>query len=350
MEEKKIVFVLPTLTAGGAERVISFVAQHIDKNTFKSHLLILGSENEAAYTVKDINLTFLNKKRVLHAIPQLFWFLIEQRPNIVVSSIGHLNTIMGLLSVFFLKTKFIIREASVISAIRKFGKSNRLRHILSKVALLKTNYIICQSKDMASDFKKIYNVPDKKIVVINNPITTETDIKSQNSDLKVQKYITVGRLSKEKGHSRILDLLSKSEKDFHYTIIGTGPEEKNVLDQISELNFEKKVTHIPFAPNVDDYLKTNDLFLQGSYVEGFPNAVLESCAVGTPVIAFNVPGGTKEIIEHDVNGYLVETEDQYLKYLNISRVWNPINIHESVNKKFSKKTILQKYETLFNKV
>ena len=45
-----------------------------------------------------------------------------------------------------------------------------------------------------------------------------------------------------------------------------------------------------------DYLSDSDFFIQGSYVEGFPNSVLESCSVGTPVIAFNCPGGTKEII------------------------------------------------------
>ena len=53
-------------------------------------------------------------------------------------------------------------------------------------------------------------------------------------------------------------------------------------------------------------------FIQGSYVEGFPNAVLESCSVGTPVVAINCPGGTKEIIEHATNGFLVVSDDDFI--------------------------------------
>jgi glycosyltransferase involved in cell wall biosynthesis len=87
--------------------------------------------------------------------------------------------------------------------------------------------------------------------------------------------------------------------------------------------------------------------LQGSYSEGFPNALLESCVVGTPVIAFNVPGGTKEIIEDGVNGFLVKNENEFLEKLNDNRIWDPEAIRESVVRKFSKEKILKQYENLF---
>ena len=90
------------------------------------------------------------------------------------------------------------------------------------------------------------------------------------------------------------------------------------------------------------------MFIQGSFVEGFPNALLESCAAGTPVIAFNVPGGTKEIVEHNINGYLVDDGDDvsFLNYLNSFKEWNPNVVRDSVYKKFNKEKIIKVGEVM----
>ena len=353
-DKEKILIILPSLAAGGAERVMSFVAQNINADQFDSHLLIIGNKSESIYAFNEIHTTFLNKKRVLYAIPALILFLLKKKPNIVVSSIGHLNTLMALLSPIFYKTKFIIREASVISSIQQFSVNKKSWinwiNIFSKISYSWIDCVICQSRDMAEDFRCLYNIHNDKLVIINNPITNITPVKELKSKNNCTKYITIGRLSKEKGHERILNILSKKKKDFHYTIIGNGPEKENILEQVKILGLVSKVTYISHTNNVNKYLKLNDLFLQGSYVEGFPNAVLESCVVGTPVLAFNAPGGTKEIIEHGVNGFIVETEAEYLDYLNTDIDWNPKVVSESVKKKFNKKNILHQYEQLFNQV
>ena len=324
--KKKILFILPTLTAGGAERVISFVAQNIDSDKFQSTLLITGSKKDSAYAINGIDIKFLEKSRVLNATPAIFMFLLKHRPDVVLSSIGHLNTIMGLMSPIFYKTKFIIREASVISAMSEAHKSStknkrsilgEIRGKLGDISYKLIDIVICQSNDMALDFINIYKIPENKVVIINNPITNSFPLKkNNNSSSSIAKFITVGRLSKEKGQIRILNMLSKLKFDFEYTIIGSGPDKDKIFETIENLNLSDKVTYIPFTKDVLEYISKNDLFLQGSYVEGFPNTVLESCLVGTPVLAFNVPGGTKEIITHEHNGYLVETEEDYLKYLN----------------------------------
>lgn len=353
--KKKILFILPTLTAGGAERVISFIAQNINQTKYNSKLLVTGYKKNAAYAIDNIEIEFLEKKRVLNAVPNLFWYLLKHRPNTVVSSIGHLNTVVGLMSPFFFKTKFIIREASVISMMDKIHgqtttkKSFNIGSILSRSSYKLVDKIVCQSKDMADDFINIYNVKKQNIAIINNPITNLSPLKKTNTDSqKPIKFITVGRLSKEKGQLRIIKLLSKLEFAFHYTIIGDGPLKDNILEAIKANQLEDKFTYIPFAKEVSKYMSSNDIFLQGSYVEGFPNTVLESCFVGTPVLAFNVPGGTKEIIQHKVNGYLVENEEEYFYYLNNTLPLDPQKVRASVETKFAKKNILKQYESLFN--
>lgn len=354
MKKKKILFILPTLTAGGAERVISFVAQNIDKNKYDSKLLVAGYEKDAAYTIKNIDLKFLEKSRVLYAVPQIFWYLLRNKPNVVISSIGHLNTVMGLMSPFFRNTKFIIREASVISSMSEVHnestqkESFSIHGYLSHKSYKMIDKIICQSHDMAKDFVDIFNVPQNKVHIINNPITNLPPLKNKSSESTPLKLITVGRLSKEKGHLRIVELLSKLDFPFHYTIIGDGPYKAQIFNAIDKAKLNNQVTHIPFTTEVSKYMSLNDLFLQGSYVEGFPNTVLESCIVGTPVLAFNVPGGTKEIISHLENGYLAENEDEFLYYLINRKAFIPKQIRASVESKFNQEKIVKQYESLLN--
>lgn len=348
-EKLKIVFVLPTLAAGGAERILSFLSEHLDKNNFKTILLILGKKSDAVFEIENTKTEFLNKTRVLNGVPGLIKFLVKNKPDIVLSSIGHLNTVFGLVAPLFPKIKFVIREASVISVMSKYSKSNKLREFLAQVAYKNIDVVVCQSNDMANDFKNIYNLSDRKIAVINNPITELFPIKKKNIDnTSTIKYITIGRLSKEKGHIRLLKILAQVSHPFHYTIVGRGPEERQVIEDIEALGLKDKITIVPFTSRVGDVLSKHDLFLQGSFVEGFPNAVLESCVVGTPVIAIDAPGGTKEIIENGINGYIVPNSDEFIKKLmSFDRdSWDPQIIRDSVVNKFNKQTILNQYEDL----
>ena len=200
---------------------------------------------------------------------------------------------------------------------------------------------------MLEDIKDNFGTSKNKLVVINNPMTDGFNLKSQQKSSDVVNYITVGRLSKEKGIDRILKILSQLDFPFHYTLIGNGVEKEHIFSLIAAYGLEDKITHIEFTKEVSKYLEKSDYFLQGSHFEGFPNCLIESCSVGTPVIAFNVPGGTKEIVVDNVNGYLVEDENEYLEKLKNARTWSPETVRASVYKKFNKETIIKQYEDLF---
>ncbi len=96
--------------------------------------------------------------------------------------------------------------------------------------------------------------------------------------------------------------------NFTLYIIGEGDKRASLQQLINELQLNKKVLLVgerdkPFAG-----MENADLFLFGSYYDGFPNVLLEAGAHGIPVVAFNVPGGIAEIINHE-NGILVEDND-----------------------------------------
>ncbi|NKI27110.1 glycosyltransferase [Arenibacter sp. 6A1] len=351
----KIVFIIPSLKAGGAERVMSYVAQHIDRTIFNVTLLVIGYKKDCQYEVDNIKVVFLNKPRVLKSIPNLFVFLFKNSPDIAISAIGHLNTVMGLLSIFFPTSKFVAREVNVNSVLKEYSENKPIKcfSLLSLISKKLIDKIVCQSNDMAKDMVLNFKVNPDKIIVINNPITDSFKVKKEDHSLPrvFFKFITIGRLAKQKGHLRILEVLKELDFPFHYTIIGDGPEKENIFDTAKKYGLSNYITHIPYTKNVEEYLAQSDVFLQGSYVEGFPNALLESCAVGTPVIAFQAPGGIDEIITDGLNGFIADSTVDYVNKIKLLtqnyQNWKPSVVRNSIYNKYNSNKILKEYENLF---
>ena len=356
-EKKRILFVLPSLVPGGAERIISFIAQNLDKEKFLSTLLIIGKQKDTAYDVKDVETIYLEKDRVLQGVLPMFHYIRKNKPELVVTAISHLNSVAGILAIFFPKTKFVAREVNVLSVVKQFKTKKRnttLLGLAGKIGYRFIDVFVCQSKDMRNDFMKRNNIPGEKVRLINNPITDGFELRERPVHKTGKlRFITVASLKKQKGHSRILKALSKFNASFTYTIVGNGAELETVMKSINEYGLQNRVTHVPFTSEVARYLADHDVFLQGSYVEGFPNCLLESCSVGTPVIAFDAPGGLDEIIEEGVNGFVAKDEEGFVALLQKCRegyVWDSRKVSEAVTSKFSKEKIIHEYENLFLEV
>ena len=349
----KIVFILPSLAAGGAERILSYVAQDLNVLEFETTLLVTGFKKDTVYNLPNLDIVYLNKTRVLKSVFAINQYLKVNKPHIVVTSIVHLNTVTAFISLKYPKIKFVAREANVLTTLNKYNPYTKsiFPKFLVKLAYKLVDKIICQSRDMLDDMVHNYGVSIHKTVLINNPITHVSAVKhKQRSDINSLKFITVARLSKEKGHDRLLEALSKITFNFTYTIIGSGNEKQNILHLVKTYKLEDKIQFIAYTDKVSYYLSNSDLFLQGSYVEGFPNVLLESCVVGTPILAFKAPGGLDEIISHGQNGYIANNMDEYVTYLNninSNFIFKPENVSATVKNKFDSKIILNKYETLF---
>lgn len=358
MQQKKIKigFFIPSLTSGGAERIMAYLSQEISRKKFDVTLVVIGTKKEAKYEVVGTRTLYLNKERVLSGIPGIFKVLSKEKFDVTMSAIRHMNALMGFMSLFFRKTKFIGREVNVMSVLDEYKEPNdrEYPHFVYKFSYKLLDTIVCQSKDMLNDLSAEFPKYKSKYRLINNPITTGFQPKERKiNPSQPYKLITVASLEPRKGHDRILRALATMKLDFEYTIIGKGSLEEKIKQSAVDLNLNGKIEHIPFTTEVKKYLKESHVFIQGSYVEGFPNALLESCAVGTPVIAFNAPGGINEIVEEGINGFVIDNEDELEKRIDQiinSKSFTPEQVSKSVFKKYHSTKIVSQYEKLFEEV
>jgi len=116
------------------------------------------------------------------------------------------------------------------------------------------------------------------------------------------------RLSKEKGIFDLPEILNQAKKsipDLKIVIAGSGPAENELKKQMPEALFLGWVD----KKRIAQFYMSLDLFVFPSRFDTFGNVILESFVYGMPVVAYNHKG-PKDIIEHDINGYLVESIDQ----------------------------------------
>jgi glycosyltransferase involved in cell wall biosynthesis len=194
------------------------------------------------------------------------------------------------------------------------------------------------------------------MITIYNPVQVEeirSSIQSHHPDTLNSGYkiVSAGTLEHRKGFDLLINAMSKIVKKInkiHLTILGDGPEKENLRKQIKSLNLSDHVTLEGYQKDPYLYLSKADLYVLSSRYEGLPNAMLESLACGTPVVAFNCPGGIDEIIINESQGVLVPENDIEALSMAIEKQIRSQKHTKSslLPDKFDIKTVVPAYEEL----
>jgi len=359
MKGKRVIFfVLPTLNGGGAEKVIRTLCESIDKNNFSPVIVLLNGNNNCVQ-LNDVEVVGLGASKARYSVFKLFYLIRRRKPDVVLSTIGHVNLIVGLLKFFFPRhTKIIARESNTVSEILKTLSFSWVYKFLYKLIYPKFDGVICQSDYMRLDLIRHYNVPINKMVVINNPVKNHNTERAaphyyfDNQSVTVPfNLIVIGRLTYQKGLDRLLSIAEKLSDDFIINIYGEGELEQELRLMISALNLQSRVFLRGYISELTEIIQNSDALLLTSRFEGLPNVVLEAHASGVPVIAFDSPGGTSELVIDGVNGFLI-SDDDIDGFSNVIKSKEYINLDSkkiiALNEKYSVENIVKIYEGYLN--
>lgn len=186
--------------------------------------------------------------------------------------------------------------------------------LIDRMLLKRFDRVILVSNAMRRRLPRWW-VPDPRVAVIHNALALDSyapGFRWRGRERIVAgepvNVLTVGRLSSEKG----LDLLLRAVADLaagfpglRLLLAGIGPCEPMLRALAVDLGIRDKVKWFGYVTDMPAIYSQADLVVQSSLTEGLPNVMLETAYLGVPVVATDV-GGTREVIEHGVSGWLVE--------------------------------------------
>ena len=121
-------------------------------------------------------------------------------------------------------------------------------------------------------------------------------------------WMAVGRLEAVKDYPTLLRAMSRAPKNARMLILGTGPQEAELVELAARLGLDQQVRFFGFEPHVEHWMQAADGFVLSSRYEGLPMVLLEAGACGVPAVATDVPG-THEVLVDGVNGWLACAAD-----------------------------------------
>ena len=316
---KRVLFLVPSFIAGGAQRVFLTLLRHLDRDRFEIHLAVLEAKGEyLADLPKDIIFHDLKVSRMRYAAPKLVMVIRKVKPDTILSTLAYLNfTVLMAKPLLPTNTRILVRESiNPIPFLAAETAFPALWKFLYRFLYPRADKVICLSDDMATELADHFNVPREKLVRIYNPVDFErvhrmAAIEGNPFVGPGPFLVTAARLERQKGLDLLLEAMPAVVRQFPEVklyILGDGPLRKELQEQAGRLNLAG-VRFLGFQENPWKYCKNADVFILPSRYEGLPNALLEAMALGVPIVASDSVGGVREIQRSGKRMILVPPED-----------------------------------------
>lgn len=320
--EGKKILVFAQSDVGGAERMSVTITKSLDRDKFKVEYYLVGDfEDERAplkqFIPDDLSVHCIGSCSSILLILKFFFILAKEKPDVVFASVLNINNKLLVLRKLFRHVKFVIRCDNYL-----YTYNDKQRRIILKT-YPNADIIIAQTEEMKQELIDEMHISEDKVVVLQNPVDTETINKKiqtgkipYSDDGKV-RYVASGRFAYQKGFDLLVEafaIVKKQQPEAELYIVGRndgGFEDyyNEVKQLIEKHGLQDSVKCVGFQNNPYVYIKYADCFVLSSRWEGLPNVMIESLYLGTPVAAFKCIPVIERIVTDGADGYLAEKEN-----------------------------------------
>jgi len=315
----KLVLVIPSLDGGGAERVMTALANAWvdDGHTVTLVTLAAGREDKykLAAAVRRVALDVTGRSATpvdaighnLTRIRALRRAINLAEPDAIISFLTRTNVLV-LIAAGKLRSRVIVSERSAPGT-RWIGGVWRA---LARPLYRRAAAVVAQTHRCADQLEALVGCA---VDVIPNPVASASGCDGAPvapSGDGSRTALAVGRLVPKKGFDLLITAfaqVAQRHPAWRLEIAGEGRLRKTLERAIGDHGLADRIALPGFNRNVRERMRRADLFVLPSLIEGFPNALLEAMAEGKACISFDCEMGPRELITHGENGWLVPTGD-----------------------------------------
>ena len=298
---------------GGAERVFSTLLHYSDAQKFEFHLILIHPREQEAYTIPPhVRVHSLRCSSVLRSLPSLWNKLRTLQPNVVLSTLTHLNCAVLLMSKFLpFHLNVWVQEANHLSENIKHEPLGKLLAILVPWLYPSAKGVLALSQTLQRDLEVHFHIPAQKIALFPNPCdiaVTVPNLLAQQSSRRQSPFgemgsgphiIVVGRLSIIKQGEVALAAFARwreSYPNLQLWFCGDGPQRQFLEEVATKLNCSNAVQFVGYQEDLRPWYEYADLLLHTPKLEGLPNVLIEAIAMGCPVQVLSHHGGSEELL------------------------------------------------------
>ncbi len=311
MNKQKVAIVSNSLGKGGAERFAALLTFMLENSGFEVHSIIVNNAVDYLYTGTLFNLekessnSFSFYRKIKKGI-LLRRYLVENNIDIIIDSRSRNVLLRELI------TRFIYRNSKIYYIVHSYNFKNYFpaSKFWARMIYKNVEALICVSKAIEEKVNFLFEL--KNTETIYNPYFIDNEELAKVSE--TQKVILYfGRFDeKVKNFTLLLEAFSQSEvflKGYQLHLMGNGNDLNFIQQKIKALNLNNYVEIFPFKQNPFDEVRKAKFTILTSNYEGFPMSIVESLALGTPVVSVDCNSGPREIIQNEFNGLLVQNHN-----------------------------------------
>ena len=324
MRKEQLIFLIPSLAGGGAERVAStllpYLARHFD-------LTLALLEDRRSYPVPiDIRVTAFSGLlgsqaahviRIPYHILALASLVRKKQAEMVLSLMEQANIINLLAASFTGHLAVISQHTNPRQQYEGKGLLGRMISQISGRLYPKAARIIAVSNGIKEIIVLDYKLDVRRIAVIPNPVDMASVAKRSKKEpsmaLPGDYLLHVGRLNvKTKAHDILLNAFKKLHSfhpDLKLILVGDGPDKEQIKALVNNLDLADSVILAGWQENIFAFMARSKALVLCSRHEGWPNVLVEAMACGCPVIATDCQTGPREILGDNEYGLLVPVDD-----------------------------------------